>query len=171
LNFKIGAMVLLLAVCCAPASPAPDTPRRASNGEPSSHASELASGVKASAGTPTDNSEVFLNILIPAGKAVTLDSDLDFTDAAAVAVTVPCAICSSASTSLGSAGLTLQARWMVREAIGYAATENKSAAAFSYWDSGGAIFSVYGSQFRLVLQNKGDSPISLQQVTLFRRNQ
>ena len=107
---------------------------------------------------------MFLNVLIPAGKTVTLDSGLDFTNATGVAVTVMCTTCTNAATSLSSAGLTLQARWMVADAEAFVAIEHKAAAAFAYWDAGGAIFSAYGSKFRLALQNKGSASISLPRV-------
>ena len=96
---------------------------------------------------------------------------MDYSSAITVAVTVECTICTSATTSLGTTGLTLQVGWLVPDANSYVATENKAATAFPYWDSGGAIFNGYGSQFRLNLQNKGSQTISLQQTTIFRRSQ
>ena len=116
-------------------------------------------------------SEVFESIVITPGRNVPLDSTMDYSTVSTVAVTVQCSGCTSAATSLGTCGLVLQARWTVPNAELVVATENKPASAFPYWDAGGAVFNVYGPQFRLVLQNTGSQPISLQQVTLFRRSQ
>jgi hypothetical protein len=125
-------------------------------------------------GTAADDapiSEVFENVVIAAGKTVSLYSELDYSSAGTVAVTVSCIICSTAATSLGNSGLVLQARWTVPDAQSFVTAESKSATAFTYSDSGGAIFNVYGPQFRLALQNKGTQTIGLQQVTIFRRRQ
>jgi hypothetical protein len=116
-------------------------------------------------------SEVFENLVIAAGKTVTLDSALEFSASDSVAVSVLCIICSTANTSLGNSGLVLQARWTVPDAGAYVTTENRLATAFPYSDSGGAVFNVYGPQFRLVLQNRGTQTIALQQVTFFHRSQ
>jgi hypothetical protein len=125
-------------------------------------------------GTAADNtaiSEVFEDVVIAAGKTVSLSSGLDYSSANTVAVTVLCIICSSAATALGTAGLVLQARWTVPDAQSFVTAESKAATAFTYSDSGGAVFNVYGPQFRLALQNKGTQTIALQQVTIFRRGQ
>lgn len=125
----------------------------------------------ASSSPSTGRSEVFRNIVIPPGKDFSIDSTLDYSSANSVAVTVQCTTCNSSSSSLSGLGLTLQARWLVDGADYYVATENKTATAFPYWDAGGAIFNVYGSQFRLNLQNRGEQIITLQQVTVFVRPQ
>lgn len=116
-------------------------------------------------------SEVYENVVIAPGKSVSLNSALDYSSAPTVAVTVLCIICNSAATSLGNSGLVLQARWTVPDAESYVTAESKAATAFTYLDSGGAVFNVYGPQFRLGLQNKGTQTIALQQVTIFRRSQ
>jgi hypothetical protein len=116
-------------------------------------------------------SEVFGMVIVPAGKTVSLDSAMDYSSVNTVAVSVLCIICSSALTSLGNSGLVLQARWTVPDAESYATTENMPATAFPYTDSGGAVFNVYGTQFRLTLQNKGTQTIAIQQITMFRRSQ
>jgi hypothetical protein len=115
-------------------------------------------------------SEVFEDLVIAAGKSITLDSGLDYSSSDSVAVSVLCIICSTASTSLGNSGLVLQARWTVADANSYVATENRAATTFPYSDSGGAVFNVFGPQFRLVLQNRGTQTIAIQQVTIFHRN-
>ena len=116
-------------------------------------------------------SEVFGIVIIAGGKSVSIDSTMDYSSANTVAVSVLCVICDTALTSLGNSGLVLQARWAVPDAESYATTENVSATAFPYTDSGGAVFNVYGPQFRLILQNKGKQTIAIQQVTMFRRSQ
>jgi len=122
------------------------------------------------ADTPT-TSEVLRDVVIGAGKTITFDSTMDYSSATAVAVTVLCAACSTNDTSLATAGLVLQARWIVPNAESFVATEFRAATAFPYWDAGGVMFSVFGSQFRLSMQNKGTQAITLKQVTLFIRNQ
>jgi hypothetical protein len=116
-------------------------------------------------------SEVFSDVIIAAGKSVNIDSTMDYSSANTVAVAVLCIICGTATTSLGSSGLVLQARWTVPDADSYVTPENKAATAFLYSDAGGAVFNVYGPQFRLTLQNKGTQSIAIQQVTIFRRSQ
>jgi hypothetical protein len=96
---------------------------------------------------------------------------MDYSAANTVAVTVECTICTTATTSLASSGLVLQAGWLVPNATAYVVAENKAATAFLYTDAGSALFNVYGTQFRLILQNKGSVSIAIQQVTLFRRGQ
>jgi len=119
----------------------------------------------------TGTSEVFQNIVIAPGKNVSQDSTLDYSSASTVAVAVQCSVCSTASASLGTSGLVLQARWTVPNAGSYVATENMAATGFPYWDAGGAVFNVYGSTFRLILQNQGSQTIAIQQITVFRRSQ
>jgi|GEM_PF-2647103 len=117
----------------------------------------------------TSNSEVYENVFVDAGKTVSIDSKLDYSAAATVAVGIQCTICDSTATSLGASGLVLLARWATPNAEMFVTTENKTATLFPYWDAGGVIFNVYGSQFRLSLQNKGSQAIAIEQVTIFRR--
>jgi hypothetical protein len=132
----------------------------------------IAAATKASTSTTTTtNSEAYGSINIDAGKSVYIDSSLDYSSASTVAVTVQCTGCTTAATSLGTSGLVLHASWLVPNAEWYGATENKAATGFLYWDVGSAIFNVYGSQFRLVLQNGGSSTIAIKQITLFSRSQ
>lgn len=174
--------VLLLTICAVPrcfahdASHTRSAPERSlTQTERSAPTFESASKAKPRSAVgetiATDSSEVFRNILIAAGKTVSLDSAIDYSASNSVAVTVQCTICDTAATSLGTAGLVLQAWWLVDNADVFAATEMKAATAFPYWDAGSALFNVYGSQFRLQLQNKGKQTISIQQITFFRRSQ
>lgn len=128
----------------------------------------------ASTSSPTavnSNSEVFQNIVVTAGASYPIDSTLDYTSAATVAITLECEACDSAKAALGASGLTLEARWSVPGATLLVAAESVPATNFFYWDAGSALFDVYGSQFRLVLQNKGTASITIDQIVLFQRSQ
>jgi hypothetical protein len=116
------------------------------------------------------NSEVFRSVYLGLGGSVALNSKLDYSFAGSVAIGLQCIICDTSATSLGASGLVLQAQWTVPDAGLYATTESKAATTFLYWDSGGAIFNVYGSKFRLVLQNKGKQPIAIEQITFLARS-
>ena len=163
----------LLTPCLACVSMAEE--RQGGVTEKSAEAYDLAvRPIAKASGNATDTSaisEVFEDVVIGAGKTVSLSSALDYSSNNTVAVTVLCIICSSAATSLGNSGLVLQARWTVPDAQSFVTAESKAATAFTYSDSGGAVFNVYGPQFRLALQNKGTQTIALQQVTIFRRSQ
>jgi hypothetical protein len=173
MNINSILLAAVLTPCLVCVSMADD--RRGGLTEKSAEAYDLAVRPSAKAnGNATDTSaisEVFENVVIAAGKTVSLSSALDYSPASTVAVTVLCIICSSAATSLGNSGLVLQARWTVPDAQSFVTAESKAATAFTYSDSGGAVFNVYGPQFRLALQNKGTQTIALQQVTIFRRSQ
>jgi hypothetical protein len=134
----------------------------------------LAKMAAASTSSPTavnSNSEVFQNIVVTAGASYPIDSTLDYTSAATVAITLECQACDSAKAALGASGLTLEARWSVPGATLLVAAESVPATNFFYWDAGSALFDVYGSQFRLVLQNKGTASITIDQIVLFQRSQ
>lgn len=116
-----------------------------------------------------ENADVFRNVVLAGGKSLLLESSLDFTNASAVAVTIVCTTCTSNATSLASAGLTLQARWVIPNAELVVPTETKNAVSFPFYDAGNASFVVFGSQFRMMLQNRGTQGILIQQITFFRR--
>ncbi len=117
-------------------------------------------------------SEVFTDIVIAPGKSFPIDSTMDYSSSnGLVAITILCSVCTTAATSLGNSGLILQALWSVPDAGSYAAVEIKPASSFPYWDAGGALFDVHGSQFRLTLQNRGTQAVTIQQVTIFRPGQ
>jgi hypothetical protein len=63
----------------------------------------------------------------------------------------------------------MQAYWSVPEADQYVVAEAKTGKSLLYTNSGGAIFQVYGSQFRLILKNDGDTTMKIQQVIVFSR--
>jgi hypothetical protein len=173
MNINRILIAALLAPCLLRVSLAEDRPARVTEKSADGYDLVVRPRPKAS-GTAADDaaiSEVFEDIVIGAGKTVSLASGLDYSSANTVAVTVLCIICSSAQTALGNAGLVLQARWTVPDAQSFVTAESKATTAFTYSDSGGAVFNVYGPQFRLALQNKGTQTIALQQVTIFRRGQ
>lgn len=155
--------------CCCLAENHSDTLSKVPATETSAGMHDLVSSARAAAAT--GNSEVFHDIVIEAGKTVSFDSTLDYSSAGIVAISVLCTLCTTSETSLSTSGLILQARWMVQNADSYVATDYRVATAFPYWDAGGAEFSVYGSQFRLTLQNKGSKKITLAQITIFLRSQ
>lgn len=119
--------------------------------------------------SPITNADVFEGIIIQPGKTISLDSTLDYSTATSVAVGIQCIVCDSLSESLGTSGLVLLARWAVPNAELYVTTENKATTLFPYWDAGGVIFNVYGSMFRLSLQNNGSEPIAIEQIIILRR--
>lgn len=129
----------------------------------------ISKGRKSEPAAVSTNSEVFRKVVIPAGQIVALDSSLDYSSAVSVAVTLQCPMCTTGATSLGVSGLVVQAYWAVPDGDLFTVAENKAASSFVYWDSGGAIFQVYGPLFRLGLQNKGNQGIMVEQVTIFRR--
>jgi len=181
MNIRRIVTATLLSSCFVCFSRAEDRPGSGANVERQSVATEKSAEMHdlavsatakplASTAAATVNSEVFRSIVVQAGSSVSLDSTLDYSSVSTVAVTVLCAVCTTAATSLGSLGLVLQARWLVLSADSYVATENRAATAFAYWDVGAAVFNVYGSQFRLTLQNKGTQSIAIQQLTIFHRS-
>lgn len=131
----------------------------------------VAAGASAAPVAVNSNSEVFVSVVVEAGQTYSLESTLDYSSAATVAVAVECLACSTSNMSLGPLGLVLQARWAVPGASLWVATESKAGTAFAYWDAGAALFNVYGSLFQLVLQNKGNQTITLDQVTFFLHSQ
>ena len=173
---------ILLTLCFAGLSLADDRPGTPLAPEAASVATEKSAGRSdpavilpgkpvASAAVTTTSSEVFQNVVIAAGQTYPILSTMDYSSADTVAVTVECTLCTTTATSLASSGLILQAGWTVPNAVSYVVAENKAATAFLYTDVGSALFNVYGTQFKLILQNKGTASIAIQQVTLFRRGQ
>jgi hypothetical protein len=176
---RIGTAALLMScfvcLCFGQAREAPSATSRNAATEKSGEARDLARTttpkLSTNTASATGNAEVALNVVIDPGSSVSIDSSLDYSSAITVAIAVQCMACATAATSLGTLGLVLQARWMVPNGESFVATDSRSASAFPYWDAGGAIFDVYGTQFRLTLQNKGSQAITLQQVTLLQRSQ
>ena len=141
MNINRCALAALLTSCFIYPGAAEDRAATQSTGErpsivmeKSAEAFDLAKtpGAKISATVAPNTviSEVFENVTIAAGKTVSLDSTMDYSLSNSVAVTVLCIICSTTTTSLGSNGLVLQARWTVPDAASYVVAENKAATTF-----------------------------------------
>ena len=167
---------ILLAFCCIDSSLAADertigiekTQSNATEQSTGANTYVLKSRVKAADSTSTaaTNSEVFQDVIIPAGKNVVLQSSLDYSSASTVAVAILCTACTSSTASTTALGLVLEARWQALNASSDIATQNANI--FAYTDAGGAVFNVFAEQFNLELQNKGTATITLDQVTIFR---
>ncbi len=125
-----------------------------------SHAAKTGASKAATSGEVHGRSEVFSNVTIGPGQSAVLDSGLDYTYVELVRVSVR-----SANADLSS--LQFVAYWSVPGAEFYNATQAIEWSTFIYGNTGGAQFSVYGSQFRLVLKNTGSSTVNLLQVLLF----
>jgi hypothetical protein len=104
--------------------------------------------------------DVWYNLVIAPGEVFILDSKLDFSQSDTVRVTVR-----SANSDMPS--LRLSAFWTVPEAQMFGNSEVVTGDHFFYTNSGGAVFNVYGTQFRLELANTGSSAMTLTQVTIF----
>jgi hypothetical protein len=113
------------------------------------------------------NWELYKDLIIPAGKSLSLPSKIDFSFASAAAVTVRCTGCDTLALSLEP--ITLQAFWSVPGAEMDAVAEAKSGGSFPYFDSGGVAFQVYGPQLRLVVRNRSKQDFMVHQLTIFRR--
>jgi hypothetical protein len=121
---------------------------------------------RAAASTSTVGAaEVYLDVVIPPGRNVIIQSSADYSSSSTVAVSVLCTACTTATTSMAALGLVLEARWQGMNATTDIATASTST--FAYQDAGGAIFNVFAELFNLELENKGTSTISLAQVMIF----
>jgi hypothetical protein len=132
-------------------------------GPPKSSKAKLRSS-ETTSGTPAW--EVHTNITIQPGKAYAVDSDLDFSAASSVAVTLRAATSSAADL----ASVTLVSYWSVPDAGHYNPAEAMHGAEFLYSNAGGVLFQSFGSQFRLILRNDTDRTISIQELVLFCRS-
>ena len=111
------------------------------------------------------NWEMFRDIVIAPGKSIVLDSAADFSTVNLAAVSFKTASGSPSDLSK----LTMQAYWSIPEADQYNATEARRGSDATFANSGGVLFEVFGSQFRMVIGNDGELDIKLQQVIVFRR--
>ena len=64
----------------------------------------------------------------------------------------------------------MQAYWSVPDAEHYNPAESKSGKDFLYSNAGGALFQVYGAQFRLLLRNDSNQVRTIQEVIVFCRS-
>lgn len=105
--------------------------------------------------------EVYKFFNIGPGQAVNLDSGIDFYASDLVSVTIR-----AASGSVDLTDLEVLAYWSFPDADYWSVAETSHGLDFPFTNVGGAVFNVYGSQFRLRLVNNGTSTLSLAQVTI-----
>jgi hypothetical protein len=118
--------------------------------------------VTASLSSP--NWEYWVNLTLPAGGWLDLDSAIEFSYSDNVRVTVRC--------SDGSlTNVELAAYWTVPRAPLFNVADVVRGDSFYYWNVGGATFRTYGTRFRLRIINNGFTGITLSQVLLFVRGQ
>jgi hypothetical protein len=130
--------------------------------ETSRTARPAASPVKASLSTAFY--DVLKSITIAPGQSWQYDSTINFAGADRVAVTY------RAPSSVDLSKMYSYAFWAVPEADWLVAPEVGGGANLLYTNTGGEFFNVYGSQFRLVLENRGNSTITLTQVLVYIRS-
>ena len=106
--------------------------------------------------------EYWVNLTIPAGGSLDLDSAMDFSYSDNVRVTVRCSNGNLADVVLG-------AYWSVPLAPLFNVADVIKGDAFYYRNVGGATFNTYGSQFRLRIINNGVTGVTLSQVLMFAR--
>jgi hypothetical protein len=131
------------------ASPKPD--RRPSRAGPRTLSSSYASSLW----------EYWVNLTIPAGSSLDLDSDLDFSYSDNVRVTI------RSSDSGDLSDVVLDAYWTVPQAPFFNLADVVKGDTFYYRNVGGATFNTYGSRFRLRIINNGATAVTLRQVLMF----
>ncbi len=104
--------------------------------------------------------EYYTNVIIPANQSVNLDSALDYSSSDTVAVTVR-------SAKADIANLIGTAYFTVPNATEYFTQDVFSGQNFNYSNTGGAVFTVCGPQFRLTLQNLSTATITLTSVLVY----
>jgi hypothetical protein len=117
------------------------------------------------AAASSSNWELYQNVVVKSGASINIDSNLSFAAFENVAVSLRCTAATSAATSMST--VTLQALWSVPGAELFSIAEFAPGSKFAYWDAGGTVFHVYGTQFRLSIQNTGNNDITLDQVVIY----
>lgn len=126
----------------------------------------IAPAVNLVANASSTNWELYKNLTIPPGGHIALDSKLDFTSRGKVSFTARCTSASWGGLSMSS--LDFQALWTVPGAELFGVVEHMAGSKFSYIDSGGGLFQVYGSKFRMVIFNSDKtSDATLDQVLIY----
>ena len=110
------------------------------------------------------NYEWWNTVTIPAGGAISLDSGINYTASDTVRVTFR-----SAASDIGN--LVAAASWSVPEIDHFNIQDVSLGSNYFLPNSGGAVFSVSGTQFRLILANTGAVAISLNSVLIIAREQ
>lgn len=106
--------------------------------------------------------EVWRDITIAPGQSVNLESDMSFFSADTARVTIR-------SRNSDLPNIVMNAYWAVPQAAFWSVADVVSGETFPYNNVGGAVFSTYGSQFRLRLTNNGTVTMNLSQVVIFTR--
>jgi hypothetical protein len=130
--------------------------------ETSRTARPAAAPVKASLSTSTF--EVFKNVTIAPGQSVSLDSGIDYSATDRVAVTYRTVSGGDMST------MYIYAYWGIPIADSFGVAEEDNGSNFPFTNAGGEVFTVYGNQLQLRLENRGKTTIILTQVTLYIRS-
>jgi hypothetical protein len=102
------------------------------------------------------------SVTINPGQAVYLDSSINYTSSDSVRVTVR-------SDASDLSKLVTVAYWSVSDLDFYNASEVGFGSDSYFLNTSGSIFAVFGSEFRLGLQNSGTTPIKLNSVLLITR--
>jgi hypothetical protein len=108
--------------------------------------------------------DVWRNLTIGPGQSVTLDSGIRFGTTGSARVSVR-------SRNRDLPNLVMDAYWAVPEAEFFNVAEVATGDMFPYPNVGGAVFTTYGTQFRLRLTNTGNGTMFLSQVVIFARIQ
>jgi hypothetical protein len=110
------------------------------------------------------NYEWWNTVTIPAGGVISLDSGINYAASDTVRVTFR-----SAASDIGN--LIAVASWSVPEIDHFNTQDVSLGSNYFLPNSGGAVFSVSGTQFRLILVNTGAAAISLNSVLIIARAQ
>jgi hypothetical protein len=110
------------------------------------------------------NYEFWTSVTIPAGGGVSLDSGINYASSDIVRVTFR-----SAAPDLGN--LVAVASWSVPEIDDFNIQDLSLGSKYFFTISGGGVFSVSGTQFRLILVNNGTDLINLNSVLVIARSQ
>lgn len=108
--------------------------------------------------------EWWVTVAIPAGGVVSLDSAINYASSDTVRVTFR-----SAASDLGN--LVAVATWSVPEIDHFNIQDVSLGNKYFFSNSGGGVFSVSGTQFRLILINNGTDVINLNSVLVIARSQ
>ena len=144
-------------------SPGGTTLIPSSKGQPTPLRAELSAAPMATAQS-FSNYEWWTSVTIPAGGVVSLDSGINYASSDTVRVTFR-----SAASDLGN--LVAVATWSVPEIDHFNIQDVSLGSKYFFTSSGGGVFSVSGTQFRLILVNNGTDVINLNSVLVIARSQ
>ena len=163
--FTTSALLIVLLTCPGTAQ----TPKTADDEAGRTRSGGItapASRIKSRGDSSQDNLsqwEYWTNVTIPASSWVILDSQLDYSTADTVRMTIR-------STKANLDNVTVAAYWAIPEVPYYGIADVLEGSKFVYLDAGGATLNTYGSHFRIQVINNSRSAITLSQVLLFTRS-